>query len=58
MVQKVNVAELSEALEKEQDERAKASIAAILAKQRNGTLTVEYRRKTKGEGRWYATGKA
>ena len=29
-----------------------------MAKQRNGTLRVEYRRKKRGEGRWYATGKA
>ena len=58
MAQRVNVTELSEALEAEQDERAKASIEAILAKQRNGTLRVEYRRKKRGEGRWYATGKA
>ena len=58
LAQKINVAELSKALETEQDERTKASIAALIAKQRDGTLLVEYRRKKKGEGRWYATGKA
>ena len=58
LAQKVNATELSKALEAEQDERTKASIEALIAKQRNGTLTVEYRRKQKGEGRWYATGRA
>ena len=58
VAQKINVTELSKALETEQDEQVKASIQAILTRQRNGTLRVEYRRKTKGQGRWYATGRA
>ena len=58
VTQKINVTELSKLLDKEQDEGTKASIQAILARQRNGTLWVEYKRKTKGEGRWYATGRA
>ena len=56
--QKINVEELSKALETEKEERTRAVIAAILARQRNGTLRVEYRRKARGEGRWYATGRA
>ena len=58
VAQKVNVDELNKALETEQEDRTKAVIEAILARQRNGTLRVEYRRKKRGEGRWYATGRA
>ena len=58
MTQEINVAELSKLLEAEKDDWTRASIEAILAKQRNGWLRVEYRRKTKGQGRWYATGRA
>jgi len=58
VVQQINVAELSRAIPIEKDKGAKASMAAILAKQRGGKLKVEYRRKKAGEGRWYATGRA
>ena len=58
VVQHINEEELSRAIAVEKNEEAKASMAAILAKQRDGRLKVEYRRKKKGEGRWYATGRA
>ena len=58
VVQHINEAELSRAIAVEKNDGARASMAAILAKQRNGTLKVEYRPKKAGEGRWYATGRA
>ena len=58
VAQQVNVEELSRAMAAETKEGPKASMAAILAKQREGKLKVEYRRKKAGEGRWYATGRA
>ena len=58
MVQKINVEELRKAKEAEKDATARACIEAILARQRNGELRVEHRRKKAGEGRWYATARA
>ena len=57
-MQKINVEELRKAKEAEKDATARACIEAILARQRNGELRVEHRRKKAGEGRWYATTRA
>ena len=45
MAQEINVAELSKALEKEKEERTRASIEAILARQRNGTWSTDVKKE-------------
>ena len=58
MAQKINLEELQDLAQNGQKERDRELAADVIRASRGGRINVTYVRQTKGEGRWYAKGRA